>query len=414
MAAPVVISTGLAVSGVVSGGFSINMMLCLVATESLGNMQFLNLNHSNIASTIYAGLSSSFVPNWIANFNNLEKDTIIFNLGIFKQNQISSLYLDNYGDSLTEIMIYVGIYLLGLFFVLFSKTENLINSAVGKAYLTAFSFLVSNILGILQGQILFSILQIIRIDLFLLDKYSILSLITGCLTLSMSVGLIIFCFFRLKSIFTDKKRLGGAAAEIQYNWLEQKYEFIFGDFKDRSPHQFFFAYWMIAFDAAYILLIFSLQKVPVLQCLSIFVLVLAFVICSAIIRPFKKKTSAFLYFLNFSCVLVVAFLNLILAIIDDLNPDFSGRETQGKAVTVVIILNIGTNVLFSVGGMLLEIYKKFSKKCKKVSETNQKGQSSERQNGDEKAFPSANNSNLPRITNESLFKFQYFKIKLYI
>jgi hypothetical protein len=277
IAVPVVISTGLAVSGVVSGGFSINMMLCLVATESLGNMQFLNLNHSNIASTIYAGLSSSFVPNWIANFNNLEKDTIIFNLGIFKQNQISSLYLDNYGDSLTEIMIYVGIYLLGLFFVLFSKTENLINSAVGKAYLTAFSFLVSNILGILQGQILFSILQIIRIDLFLLDKYSILSLITGCLTLSMSVGLIIFCFFRLKSI---KKRLknsrrtensnnsGGAAGGIQYNWLEQKYEFMFGDFKDRSPHQFFFAYWMIAFDAAYTLLIFSLQKVPYNACQS--------------------------------------------------------------------------------------------------------------------------------------------------
>jgi len=66
-------------------------------------------------------------------------------------------------------------------------------------------------------------------------------------------------------------------------------------------------------------------------------------------------------------VLVVAFLNLILAIIDDLNPDFSGREIQGKAVTVVIILNIGTNVLFSAGGMLIEIYKKFSKKCKKVS-----------------------------------------------
>jgi hypothetical protein len=103
-------------------------------------------------------------------------------------------------------------------------------------------------------------------------------------------------------------------------------------------------------------------------------------------------------------VLIVAFLNLILAIIDDLNPDFSGRETQGKAVTVVIILNIGTNLLFMVGGMLLEIYKKFPKKYKKVSETNQKDQNSEGQNGGEKAFPSANNSdnsNLPQRRNES-------------
>ncbi len=81
-------------------------------------------------------------------------------------------------------------------------------------------------------------------------------------------------------------------------------------------------------------------------------------------------------------------------------------------MTVVIILNIGTNVLFSAGGMLLEIYKKFSKKCKKVSETNQKGQSSEGQNGGEKVFPSANNSdnsNLPRITNESLIQVSVFQ-----
>jgi len=65
-----------------------------------------------------------------------------------------------------------------------------------------------------------------------------------------------------------------------------------------------------------------------------------------------------------------------------------------------------------VGGMLLEIYKKFSKKGKKVSETNQKGQSSERENGDEKAFPSANNSdnsNLPRIRNESLIQVSVFQ-----
>jgi hypothetical protein len=224
-------SAGLAASGAVSGGFSANMMMCLVASESLANMQYLNLNHSKIASTIYTTISSSYVPNWFAPFNILQREALVFNWGIFQKDQISSLYLDNYGDSMTEVMIYAGIYLTTSLFKFLSKTNKLVDSFARKAYLTAFSLLVSNILGILQGQILFSILQIIRMDLFL-DKYSRLSLITGYLTLSICLGLLFFCFFRLENIYNNKKRLKSRLVEIsrndkidtqlQYEWLEKK------------------------------------------------------------------------------------------------------------------------------------------------------------------------------------------------
>ena len=77
----------------------------------------------------------------------------IFNWGTFQKNQISSLYLDNYGDALTEIMIYVAISLVALFFNIISKKGRLAKSFVGKVYFTAFSFLVSNILGNMQTHV---------------------------------------------------------------------------------------------------------------------------------------------------------------------------------------------------------------------------------------------------------------------
>ena len=150
MGALVVTSATFTVSSVISGGFSASMMMCLVATESLANMQYLNINHSNLASTFYTGMSSSFVPNWFILFNTIQKDALVFNWRIFQQNQISSLYFDNNGDLLTEIMLYVAILLLALFFTLFSKSGLLINSFTGKAYIAAFSFLVSNVLGNMQ------------------------------------------------------------------------------------------------------------------------------------------------------------------------------------------------------------------------------------------------------------------------
>ena len=153
-------------------------------------------------------------------------------------------------------------------------------------------------------------------DLFL-DKYSILSFVTAFISMSITVGLIILFFFRLESIYTNKKRLKSNRARvafyntnpdvyIQQRWLAKKYEFMFGDFKQKTTNQFFFGYWMITFDVVYILLILSLQSVPLLQSLSIVIWVLSFILFSAMIKPFKKNSSAFLHFFNFSCVLIAA------------------------------------------------------------------------------------------------------------
>mgnify|MGYP007122279340 FL=1 len=82
-------------------------------------------------------------------------------------------------------------------------------------------------------------------------------------------------------------------------WLEKKYEMIFDGFKESRKTTFFFTYWIAAFNIAYILLIFSLQMVPILQCSAIIVLTIIFTIFSAIVRPMKTKTGEFIYFFNF-------------------------------------------------------------------------------------------------------------------
>jgi hypothetical protein len=83
-------------------------------------------------------ISSSYVPNWIASYNTLEQEDLIFNWGIFQKSQISALYLDNYGDSMTEIMIYFGLFLLACLFTISPKIDNLIHSCGGKVYLTLY------------------------------------------------------------------------------------------------------------------------------------------------------------------------------------------------------------------------------------------------------------------------------------
>ena len=364
-AAPLTTSLALTVSSVASGGFSINMMMCLVATESIANMKYLNIDHSNIASTIYDGMSSSYVPNWISRFNILEKEAIIFNWGIFHKNEISALFFDNFGDSLTEFMIYLGLFLLSVFITFTPKAKKLMGSFSEKAYITTFSFLVANIFGKIQSQILFSILQIIKTS-FKFDVYSSLSLFTAISTTLVVLIVMVVCFFKLKKIFNYQGHSRNAIpcnhnsdrAILECKWLEKKYEFLIGDFKDSNKNQFFFAYWITAFNSVYILLIFSLQNFPILQCLSIMVLVGAFIAFSAKIKPFKSRAPAFLHFFNFGCVLVIAILNLGLAFATTGNRHFSNAESQGLVVISVIAINTITNTLFSLIGMILEIYHK--------------------------------------------------------
>ena len=378
-ATPVVTSAAFLASSVIAGGLSINLMVCLVATESLANMQYLNINHSDIAATLYAGMSSSYVPNWISAFNTLPEDDLIFNWGVFEKNQISALYLDNVGDALTEMMIYTGFFLLALLFTLSSKTEPLSSSSLAsKAYVTAFSNLLGNMIGKIQSQILFAVIQIIKLNLFV-DSYSRLSLFTAYLTTSILLGVLTLCFFRLQQIFQHKKssrdRKWIVSEDDQFKstrikWLEKKYEFLYGDFKSGQVNHFFFIYWIIGFNPIYILLIFSLQGIPIMQCFSIVIFTLAYLLLSVWIKPFNSKSPAFLHFFNFSCVLAAAVLNLLQPIVNDFVKDFSGTEILGRGIFLVIVFNTGTNALFSLGGLVYEIYIKIklatSKKKKMI------------------------------------------------
>ena len=380
-------STSFTIANAVSGSFSLNMMMCLVATESLANMQYLNINHSNIAASIYEAMSSSYIPNWIALFNDLDRELLIFPWGIFETNQISSLFFDNFGDGLTEIMIHLSLYLLMAGVTYSIKVGRLSESLAGRLYATVFSFFAASFFGKLQSLLLYSIIQILRMNL-LFDNYSRMSLLFGYFTPSFAIGLLVFCFFKLLAIFKTKNKPArniesvfsggsttiltrstkvadekGSSSSGHIQWLEKKYEFLFDDYKDSQKIHFFFAYYLTAFNAIYILLIFSLQTVPVLQCFSITLLALIFIIFPATTKPFQKKVPAFLHFFNFSCIFLAAFLNLVLAIIQHLNPEFSGVENQGKGVISIIAVNTIVNSMVSLGMLVFEIYQKCKSTC---------------------------------------------------
>ena len=157
---------------------------------------------------------------------------------------------------------------------------------------------------------------------------------------------------------------------IQIERIEQKYEFLFADFKRGQVNHFFFAYWIIAFNPIYILLIFSFQSIPVMQCFLITIFTLAYLLLSVWIKPFNSKSPAFLHFFNFSCVLVAAVVNLLQAIVNDFVKDFSGTEILGRGIFLGIVLNTSTNALLSLGGLIYEIYTKIklakSKKKKDI------------------------------------------------
>ena len=377
VAAPVATSAALTISGVASGGFSVNTLLCLVATESFINMRFLNINHSNLASEIYATTSRSFISDWISAYNTLEKDKIIFDWGVFQKTEMSALYLDNFGNFLIEMLIYFGLFLLTALLIITPKIAKLTHPIGEKAHVTIFSFLMANILGKIQRQLLFSILQIIKVS-YLYDKYSYVSYFAAISTMLILTGLLIYCFWQLMRIFKYQKkprnnRFKGSNMNqsnntyLQIKNLKKKYEFMISDFKSSSKNQFFFVYWITAFNVSYILLIFGLQKNPRLQCFSIILLILAAMVFSAVIRPFKTKIPAFLHFFNFTCVLIAAVLNLALSFISAGTSNFF-TENQGKMVVSIIAINTAGNTLFSFTSMLLALYKKIRSRLNRIKD----------------------------------------------
>ena len=299
-------------------GRLLNLFLCLSAIESIANMRYLNLNHSQIALGAYSGLSGSKGTNWIARYNRHDRGMLTFEYGIFDRNGLSSLYLDNAGHSLAETMAYFAAYLLIGAFSLRRTKEELINGWIGRTYVAIFGLFASTLAGHFQSQILFAVIQLLKPDL-LVDAYTITSHITAYFVFCAVIGLQLVCFFKVRAIFNKKTaaekvdspenngNINGRRAEtrpipannlisetippsIDDKWDEMKYAMFFDSFKDTSKHSFFFTYWMTLYNILYILLILSLQNVPVLQCLSIIILVIICVLTSAIIKPFKEKS----------------------------------------------------------------------------------------------------------------------------
>ena len=105
---------------------------------------------------------------------------------------------------------------------------------------------------------------------------------------------------------------------------------LIGDFKNSNQSQFF-AYWITAFNSAYILLIFSLHSSLVSQCFSI-ILLFAKLTFSAKVEPFKSRASAFLHLFDFGCDLITAIINLGLTFATTGNREFTNAEALGVGI----------------------------------------------------------------------------------
>ena len=355
----------------------VNLFLCLSAIDSIANMQYLNINHSQIALGAYSGLSTSIFPNWIAKFNQLDSEMLIFKYGEFEHNQVSPLYLDNYGDSITGIMVYFTIYSIFGVMSLTKTKEELMNGRIGKIYIAVFGLFVSTISGSIQSQLLYFLLQFLRLNLFV-DLYSRMSYLVAYLLFSAAVGLQTLCFLRVMVIFKKKMKaiefkslrdrrdtsyrvalpIDNFMAEtmplsVDDRWDETKYAMFFDSFKEASKHSFAFTYWMTVYSAIYILLILFLQNLPVLQCLSITIIVIICILFSATMKPFKEKSVAFLFFFfffffffnNFATILILAFVNLTLAIQAAVDEHTPINNQIGWAIFYMILVNSSTNMI---------------------------------------------------------------------
>jgi hypothetical protein len=331
-------------------------------------MQYLNINHSQLALGAYSGLSSALVPNWIANYNTINQNQLVFKYGIFEKNQMSSLYLDNYGDSLTQNMIYLGVCLLAIVLSKCTRTENLVTSVFGRFYAIALGMFLSNVFGQIQSQILFSTLQILKTNL-LLNFYSGASYFMAYFTMTSIIGLQIFTFFKLKTIFASKERLKklhnqDIQDDLKARWTEKRFELLFDSFKEGNKYTFFFTYWTTVFNTVYILSILIFQPVPVLQCLSVFLLILGFILFSAFVKPMKKRATALSYFFNLGCMLVAALVNMAQAISETLSEQ-AVDSSFGKAMYFIIMINTGVNLLFGFAGIGLGICTLISRRLKR-------------------------------------------------
>ena len=138
--------------------------------------------------------------------------------------------------------------------------------------------------------------------------------------------------------------------------MTEKYETLFNSFKSDTKFRFLFAYWIIIFNVLYILLIFALQNVPIIQCSSIVLLTTVFLIFSSLVRPFKELAPGIQHFFNLFCIDAAGGLNLYLAIMNASDPDFEGTEHQGLGIFIIIMVNIVVNSLISIFTLLAKLF----------------------------------------------------------
>ena len=350
--------------------------------ESVANMQYLNIQHSKVALDAYSGLSSSIIPNWITLFNNLNSEELIFEYGVFEQNQLSSLFLDNYGDSLTVFMVYLAIYLFCAAISLTKTKEKLLNCRIGRVYVVVFGLFVSIVSGNIQSQLLFSTIQFLEMDL-LINVYCRISYVTAYLVFMCDNRTTSTLFFgevtkifnkKMKAIKIERFRKRRSRRErssdtseiilltvaaqpsVDDRWTEKKYAIVYNSFKETSKHSFFFTYWMILYDIIYIVLILALQNIPFFQCLFLVILVIILILFSATIKPFKEKSVAFLFFFNFASVLVLAIINMALAIQANINGNHNLPNDQvGWAIFAIITINSCINMVVGFGGSDVQV-----------------------------------------------------------
>ncbi len=105
------------------------------------------------------------------------------------------------------------------------------------------------------------------------------------------------------------------------------------------------------FDTIYVTFILCLQYVLGLQCLSIVLLIIYFIVFSTILRSMKEKSEAFLFTFDYASMLLVAILNLVLAVREvsksqpTNNNDRYRTFRTGKNSLIIIAVNSCVNIL---------------------------------------------------------------------
>ena len=369
-------TTAIAVTSALSGQFSISLMLLLTVIDAIANMQYLNMNHSQTALNLYDILSTELLPNWITQLYDGEA---VVDWGIFKTKQTSYLYLDNLGDTLEVISIYLLLTLLTFAASYILQSNKMFERFFRRMHVYFLGLLGSNVFGKIQSLILFAILQSFKFAVFN-DAYHVISVIVGYLTTSSIIGFTLYTFLKTLTVYRNNQKKiqkiiqEKPSIERRRNYQrkamrkpenmdeDEKYGFIFEDYNMKSKNTFLFNYWTMTYNSIYILLILSLQSNAIAQCSSIVGLTIIFIIFSAVLRPFKEPSSTFLHYFNLTCILAVAITNLFLAIALEVNPDFEGAENQGMAIFIFVIINFGINTivpLFLTGRMIfLACYKR--------------------------------------------------------